>query len=312
MSDSALLQVIDLYVSYRIVRKFTDIMSRVRSAVADVSFTLSEGETLGIVGGSGSGKTTLLKTIVGVLKPSKGGVIYRGVNVHGAKGELKKRIMAEIGYVPQEPSQSLNPRMKISSSVTEPLRALEVGKSDRYERARHILKVVGLPEEVLELYPRDLSIGMLQRVAIARALVTKPKLILLDEPTSSLDISTQAQILNFLNEMREVFNLSYIIVTHDINVASYLSERLAVMSHGTIVEEGPVHEVLEEPLHPYTKVLIEASKLREIEESLEEASTGCPFINLCNFRTDKCFEKLPPQIVIGSRRVKCWRYSDKL
>lgn len=311
MSNSALLQVIDLYVNYRIVRKFTDITSRVKNAVADVSFMLSEGETLGVVGGSGSGKTTLLKTIVGVLKPSKGEVIYRGVNVHSAKGELKKKIMAEIGYVPQESSQSLDPRMKISNSVTEPLRALGVSRSDRYERARYILKIVGLPEEVLELYPRDLSIGMLQRVAIARALVTKPKLVLLDEPTSSLDISTQAQILNFLREMREVFNLSYILVTHDISVASYLSERLAVMSHGTIIEEGPVNEVLEEPLHPYTKVLIEASKFREIEESLEEASTGCPFTNLCTFKTDACFEKLPPQIIIGARRVKCWRYSNK-
>jgi len=311
VSNSALLQVIDLYVNYRIVRKFTDIISRVRSAVADVSFTLNEGETLGVVGGSGSGKTTLLKTIVGILKPSKGEVVYRGVSVHNARGELKKKIMAEIGYVPQEPSQSLDPRMKISSSVTEPLRALRISKSDRYERAKHILKVVGLPEEVLELYPRDLSIGMLQRVAIARALITKPKLVLLDEPTSSLDISTQAQILNFLREMREVFNLSYILVTHDISVASYLSERLAVMSHGTIVEEGPANEVLEEPLHPYTKVLIEASKLREIEESLEEASAGCPFINLCTFKTSTCFRELPPQIVIGARRVKCWRYSNK-
>ncbi|MCS7128066.1 MAG: ABC transporter ATP-binding protein [Sulfolobales archaeon] len=311
MSNSTLLQVIDLYVNYRVVRKFTDITSRVRSAVAGVNFTLSEGETLGVVGGSGSGKTTLLKTIVGVLKPSKGEVIYRGVNVHNAKGELKKKIMAEIGYVPQEPSQSLDPRMKISSSVTEPLRALGVGKSDRYERARYILKVVGLSEEVLELYPRDLSIGMLQRVAIARALITKPKLVLLDEPTSSLDISTQAQILNFLREMKEVFNLSYIIVTHDISVASYLSERLAVMSHGTTIEEGSVDEVLNEPLHPYTRVLIEASKLKEIEESLEEASAGCPFINLCTFKTDVCFKKPPPQIAIGMRRVKCWRYSSK-
>ncbi len=312
MNSGALLQVVDLYVNYRVVRKFTDIVPRVKSAVSDVSFTLSEGETLGIVGGSGSGKTTLLKAIAGVLKPSKGEVVYRGVNVHAVKGELKKRVMTEIGYVPQEPSQSLDPRMRVSSSVTEPLRALGVSKSDRYERARHILKVVGLPEEVLELYPRDLSIGMLQRVAIARALVTKPKLVLLDEPTSSLDISTQAQILNFLREMREVFNLSYILVTHDISVASYLSERRAVMSHGTIVEEGRVNEVLEEPLHPYTKVLVEAFKLGEIEESLEEASAGCPFINLCKFKTYICFERIPPQVVVGLRKVRCWRYSSKL
>jgi len=303
-----ILRVEDLRAVFRVPRGHLRLGYRYVEAVRGAHLEVEARSVVGIVGGSGSGKSTLLKSVLGLVKPSSGSIIFKGVDLTKVSSGERKRFVREMSYVPQEPSRSVNPKMRVFDAVAEPLKPLKLGKEEVQSRVISALSLVDLDEDVAWMYVKELSGGMVQRVAIARALVYKPSLILLDEPTSSLDVSVQAQILNLLKDLREMLGLTYVFVSHDIDVVSYISDRIAVMVGGRIVEEGPTEKVLEEPLHPYTSVLLNPEKLTgEIDVSTEH---GCPIASWCPWRSEKCLRERPPRIRIeGSRTVECWHYA---
>jgi len=303
-----ILRVEDLRVVFRVPRGHLRLGYRYVEAVRGAHLEVEAGSAVGVVGGSGSGKSTLLKSVLGLVKPSSGSIIFKGVDLTKVSSSKRRRLVREIGYVPQEPSRSVNPKMRVFDAVAEPLKPLKLGREEVQSRVISALSLVDLDEDVAWMYVKELSGGMVQRVAIARALVYKPSLILLDEPTSSLDVSVQAQILNLLKDLREMLGLTYVFVSHDIDVVSYISDRIAVMVGGRIVEEGPTEKVLEEPLHPYTSVLLNPEKLiGEIDVSTEY---GCPIASWCPWRSEKCLRERPPRVRIESgRTAECWRYA---
>jgi ABC-type glutathione transport system ATPase component len=217
---------------------------RTLTAVDDVSFELHREETLGIVGESGSGKTTLMKLLLGLERPDRGSVTYLG-------GSLRR----DVQVVFQDPASALDPRMRVDDIVQEPMRVLRI-EGDRCARVRELLDAVGLPRDAAQKYPHEFSGGQRQRIAIARALAPRPRVLIGDEPVSALDVSVRAQILNLLEDLRVGFQLTLVLVSHDLSVVRHMSDRLLVMSRGRVVESGPTREVFRSPQHAYTRLLL--------------------------------------------------------
>lgn len=266
-------------------------------ALNRVSVKLFQGETLGLIGESGSGKTTLGKIILDIEKPSEGKALYRGKDLRELKGEAYRQYRVNVQTVFQNPQSSLNPRWRIWKIVTEGLRINNILKSkeELIERGRELLSLVHLSEETLFKYPHQLSGGQKQRVAIARAIALKPEVIVADEPTSALDVSVQAQIVNLFLELQKKFSISYLFISHSIPVVEAVSDKVAVMYKGYIVEEGKTEEVLGKPVHPYTELLLNSlpgkrieGKAAELVEASEFAETGCPFYPRCPKRKKEC------------------------
>jgi peptide/nickel transport system ATP-binding protein len=229
-------------------------------AVDGVHVHVAEGEALGIVGESGSGKTTLAKLFLLLERPTAGGVRFEGKEVHAFGRQELARYRRSVQAVFQDPYSSLNPRMRVDNIIAEPLPAADgLSRAVIRERVAAALDLVGLNRNSAALYPHEFSGGQRQRIAIARALVTYPKFIILDEPVSALDVSIRAQILNLLKGLQERLQLAYIMITHDLAAARYLSTRLAVMYAGKVVETGACDEVYTAPLHPYTQALLSAA-----------------------------------------------------
>jgi oligopeptide/dipeptide ABC transporter ATP-binding protein len=229
-------------------------------AVDGVSVGVAEGETLGIVGESGSGKTTLAKMFLLLERPTGGTLRFEGKDVSDFGREDLARYRRSVQAVFQDPYSSLNPRMRIQSIVAEPLPRTDVGRGvTARERVGEALELVGLKRSSAALYPHEFSGGQRQRIAIARALSTYPKLVVLDEPVSALDVSIRAQILNLLKNLQEQLGLAYVVISHDLAAARYLSSSLAVMYSGKLVETGPCDAVYADPLHPYTQALLSAA-----------------------------------------------------
>jgi len=241
---------------YKSIKGFKSLIKRVEIVLRDISFTVEKGERVAIIGESGSGKTTILRVILGLLKPISGKVLIYGKDLYSLPSDQKLQILRRIGYVPQDPYRSLNPVLKIKYIVGEPLEAAGVEWRHIEEKAREVLKIVGLPQSILNDTAEELSGGMRQRVLIARAIIAEPEILVLDEPTSALDVSIQAQIINLLNSIYDTFKVTMITVTHDLGVAQYLADRLIILKSGKIVEEGSVDEVLRNPKSEYTKSLI--------------------------------------------------------
>jgi ABC-type glutathione transport system ATPase component len=241
---------------YKSIKGFKSLIKRVEIVLRDISFTVEKGERVAIIGESGSGKTTILRVILGLLKPISGKVLIYGKDLYSLPSDQKLQILRRIGYVPQDPYRSLNPVLKIKYIVGEPLEAAGVKWRHIEERASEVLKIVGLPQSILNDTAEELSGGMRQRVLIARAIIAEPEILVLDEPTSALDVSIQAQIINLLNSIYDTFKVTMITVTHDLGVAQYLADRLIILKSGKIVEEGSVDEVLRNPKSEYTKSLI--------------------------------------------------------
>lgn len=229
-------------------------------AVDDISFTLYKGETLGIVGESGCGKSTLARTILRLLEPTKGSIEYRGRQVLDMDRKELRSIRKNMQIVFQDPYSSLHPRMKIYDIISEPLKINKVMKeeSQTRERVRELIKMVGLDELYLNRYPHEFSGGQRQRIVIARALATNPELLVCDEPVSALDVSVRAQILNLLVDLQVQLGLTYIFISHDLSVVEHISDRLAIMYLGQIVEIGRTNHIFENPNHPYTQALLSA------------------------------------------------------
>jgi len=229
-------------------------------AVDGVSLQVAEGETLGIVGESGSGKTTLAKLFLLLTKPTSGALLFDGQEVSAFAKEDLTRYRRAVQAVFQDPYSSLNPRMRVADIIAEPLPPeVSASRATMRERVAQALELVGLNQESAALYPHEFSGGQRQRIAIARALVTYPKLIILDEPVSALDVSIRAQILNLLKGLQERLGLAYVMISHDLAAARYLSTRLAVMYAGKLVEMGECDTVYATPRHPYTQALLSAA-----------------------------------------------------
>lgn len=228
-------------------------------AVNDVSFAVSRGETVGIVGESGCGKSTLARVMVGLQKPTEGEALFNGAPLDLGGGG-RKALGRVVSVVFQDPATALNPRMVVREQLSDPMRVHGIGSSRvREERVRELIHLVGLPQSTLDVLPRQISGGQRQRVAIARALVLEPDVVVADEPTSALDVSVRAQVLNLLTDLKDQLGLGLVFISHDINTVRYVSDRLAVMLLGRIVETGPADEVFENPSHDYTRVLLNAT-----------------------------------------------------
>lgn len=226
-------------------------------AIDDVSLTINEGETLGLVGESGSGKTTLGRSILQLESIDEGEIHFDGQSFKNVSKDEKKQMLQKMQIIFQDPYSSLNPRRTALEQVLEPL-LLQFDKSVATEKAINILKKVGFTEDMLHKYPKEFSGGQRQRIGIARAVVVKPAFILCDEPISALDVSIQAQVINLLIELQEELKLTYLFISHDLSMVRYISDRIAVMYLGKIVEMGPSETIFENPQHAYTKRLLEA------------------------------------------------------
>jgi peptide/nickel transport system ATP-binding protein len=216
------------------------------TAVDDVSFELRREETLGVVGESGSGKTTLMKLLLGLERADAGTVTYLGSSLR-----------REVQVVFQDPASALDPRMRVDEIILEPLHVLRIG-GDRRARLRELLEAVGLPQDAAQRYPHEFSGGQRQRIAIARALAPRPRVLIGDEPVSALDVSVRAQVLNLLEDLRVDFQLTLVLVSHDLSVVRHMCERLLVMRAGRIVEAGPTRDIFRAPQHPYTRLLLDS------------------------------------------------------
>jgi len=282
-----------------------------------ISFSLRQGETFGIVGETGSGKTTLARTLVGIYKPKDCKVTLYGKRVDFRKKEGILLLRKTIGIVFQDPVGSLNPRVTVYDIISEGIPVGEKLKEEqKAEKVREAARLVDLPESKLESYPTELSGGEKQRVSLARTIIGGKKILVLDEPTSSLDVSIQAQILNLLIRLKKELSISYIFITHDLNVIKYMCDRVAVLYYGQILEQGNTEEIFEHPRHPYSSDLVAANisfssttKFSEVQESGEPTKEGCVYKNSCSKRFASC-DNEPPVIDYGKGTVKCWLYSN--
>ena len=259
MADAPLLEVKDLQTWFPIRR---GLLQRIRGhvkAVDGVSFSLRKGETLGLVGESGCGKTTVGRTLLRLIEPTGGQVLFEGRDVRRMAGEELRLLRRRMQIIFQDPGGSLNPRMRVGRIVGEPLEVHGVAKGEELrEMVERLLERCGLWAAAADRYPHEFSGGQRQRIGIARALALKPSLIVCDEPTSALDVSIQSQILNLLKDLQDEFQLSYLFISHDMAVIHHICDRVAVMYDGRIVEEGTRDEVIQRPRHPYTQRLLAA------------------------------------------------------
>ena len=250
-------------------------------AVDGVSFALEEGETLGLVGESGCGKSTVAKSVVRLLKPTAGTVVFEGHDITRSRPGALRSLRRQMQMVFQDPAESLNPRHTIGQILEEPFVIQKLGtRTERGEWASDLLRRVGLPEDALSRYPFEFSGGQRQRIGIARALALKPRLIVCDEPVSALDVSVQAQVLNLLLELQTNFKLAYLFIAHDLSVVQHMSDRVAVMYLGKIVELAPAADLYRNPRHAYTKALLDAipqaDPLRRHERKLLKGDVPSP------------------------------------
>jgi peptide/nickel transport system ATP-binding protein len=240
--------------------------------VEDVSFSIPRGQTLGLVGESGSGKTTVGKMIVRAITPDSGTILLDGEDVLTATGAKRMEMQRRVQMVFQDPVSSLSPHMTIGSILTEPLEVHAVGdRASRKQIARDLMRAVGLPERDLSRYPHSFSGGQRQRIGIARALALGPELIVCDEATSALDVSVQAQVLNLLKDLQKDLGLTYLFISHNLAVVNYMSDQVAVMQQGRIVEIGPRDIVMQDPVHPYTRALLAAVPYPDLDRPLDFA-----------------------------------------
>ena len=295
--------------------------SAVVRAVDAVSFTIAGGTTLGLVGESGCGKTTTSKLILGLERPTAGSIRFEGRDVHalGRAGEREYRRFVQAVF--QDPYASLDPRMRVGAIVAEPLVInSDLSAGARRRRVAELLDVVGLPERAAILYPHEFSGGQRQRIAIARALALSPKLIVLDEPVSALDVSIRAQVLNLLTDLQKRLSVSYLFIAHDLAAVAHMSHTIAVMYLGRIVEFGDVDAVALTPKHPYTRALFAAAMPVDVDAPREEITlsgevpspltppSGCHFHPRCPFAMERCAVETPALRAEAGRLVACHLY----
>lgn len=313
-----LLEVKDLHQRYPIFKGIFRKEAGAIHALNGVDLTVNEGETLAIVGESGCGKSTLAQGIIRLIEPTKGTVVFLGKDITHLKQKALLPYRKEIQMVFQDPYSSLNPKKTVGQIISEPLlvHGLATTKEEAYERALSTLVEVGLSKEAATRYPHQFSGGQQQRIAIGRALILQPKLILLDEAVSSLDLSVQAQILNLLADLKGRYKLSYLFITHDLRVVESFADRVIVLYMGKVMESAPVEELFKSPNHPYTQALLSAiprenpwEEARHVPLKGEVPSplhppTGCPFRTRCPYAQPICAEP-PPEKTKGPHNWFC-------
>ena len=294
-------------------------------AVDDVSFTINKGETLGLVGESGCGKTTVGRTILRLYEPTSGEIFYNGQKIEDKKSIKEFRKHATMVF--QDPYSSLNPRMTVSDIIAEPLDVYKMydSKEDRRNRVLELMSYVGLNSEHASRYAHEFSGGQRQRIGIARSLALNPDFIVCDEPVSALDVSIQAQVINMFDELQEKLSLTYLFIAHDLLVVRHISDRIAVMYLGHMVELADANEIYNHPLHPYSKSLISAVPLPDPKAARANkrialsgdipsplnAPSGCPFRTRCSHATEACAGEMPElRDVGGGHLVACHRIGD--
>jgi oligopeptide/dipeptide ABC transporter ATP-binding protein len=291
-------------------------------AVDGVSFDIAPGETLGLVGESGSGKSTIAKAVLGLQPPTSGTIRLQERDITHASLRRRRVVAIDLRVVFQDPYSSLNPAQTIGETLIEPLQLLRVPKKEQWQRAAEALRSVGLPEDALTRRPPQFSGGQRQRIAIARALVCRPKVIVLDEPVSALDLSTQAQVLNLLADLRDQHQLALLFIAHDLAVVRFLAQRVVVLYRGQVMETGPVEDVTQHARHPYTLALNAAAPVpnpakqarrRAAREALgvgmagdaQPSAAGCPFASRCPLVTDICRTERPALRLIEGSQTAC-------
>ncbi|NBX17017.1 MAG: dipeptide ABC transporter ATP-binding protein [Proteobacteria bacterium] len=298
---------------------FGQVIGRVH-AVDNISFTVRKGKTLGLVGESGCGKSTLGRTILRLTEPSGGEIIYEGKNISKISSPEMRALRKDLQIIFQDPFASLNPRMSIREILSEPfeIHGLYPDAAERRTQVIELLKEVGLNPEAADRYPHEFSGGQRQRIGIARALALKPKLIVADEPVSALDVSIQSQILNLMMDLRDKYGLSYIFIAHDLAVIEHISDEIAVMYLGKIVEHTDSRSLYRQPLHPYTQALISsipepkvgAKKERKVLQgdvpSPINPPAGCRFNTRCPYAKDQCRSEEPVLRNMGSTETPHW------
>lgn len=320
-----ILEVDSLNVRFPLRRGILGRGPRFFDAVTNVSFNIAPGETLGLVGESGSGKTTIGRAILRLVRPTDGAVRVDGVDVSTAKGPALRRMRSDVQVVFQDPYSSLNPSLTVGSALTESLQQhRDLSADEARNEATKLLEQVGLNRSHLDRYPQQFSGGQRQRIAIARALAPNPRLLVCDEPVSALDVSTQAQVVNLLGDLQHDLGLALLFVAHDLTVVRHLSNRIAVMYLGRLVEIGPAARVYDKPVHPYTKALlasvpdpnpIRQRARRSEREAVANSSTaagirrdlpGCSFQTRCPHVMEVCRTEVPPMAsTIGGVEVAC-------
>ncbi len=295
-------------------------------AVDGLSFTVKRGETLGLVGESGCGKSTTGRAILQLHRPTSGSVMFDGQDLTKIKGEAMRQMRRKVQIIFQDPYASLNPRMTVGDIIGEPIRVhkLRTGKDVRI-RVEELLKVVGLNPYFINRYPHEFSGGQRQRIGIARALAVEPDFIICDEPVSALDVSIQAQIINLLQDLQKEFNLTYLFIAHNLSVVKHISDRVAVMYLGKMVELAPAAQLYIRPMHPYTQALLSAVPIPdpEIEKNRQRIilqgdvpsplnpPSGCYFHTRCPLVIDKCRVEEPPFTDYGGGHfAACWRANE--
>ena len=292
-------------------------------ALKDVDLEVYEDEILGLVGESGCGKSTLAKTIVQLIEPDSGSIFFKGEDIVKLSSKEKRILKKDMQYIFQDPKSALNNKKTIGWLLEEPLKVhTKMSKIERKERVKEMLDLVGLSYEYIDRHPYGLSGGQAQRIAILCALINKPSFVIADEAVSALDVSIQAQILNFLQCLKKEMNVTMIFITHDLSVCHYMSDRIAVMYSGRIVEIGDADTIYTNPKHPYTQELFQSiltihSKLTDFKtndvEKLTCGKNGCEYAPNCSYKMEKCINNLPDEYKTeDGSKVRCFLYENKI
>ncbi|MFH1117814.1 MAG: oligopeptide/dipeptide ABC transporter ATP-binding protein [Pseudomonadota bacterium] len=320
-SNNAILKVQGLKKYFPVQRGFfRKVIGHVK-AVDGVDLQIGERKTLGLVGESGCGKSTIGRLILMLLDPDNGSIVYRGQEISQFTRQDMKPLRREMQIIFQDPYGSLNPRMTVGQSIEEGLRILGIrGHGERKARVEHLLQLVGITASAAHLYPHEFSGGQRQRIGIARALSVEPSLIICDEPVSALDVSIQAQIINLLEDLKVRLGLSYLLISHDLNVVGYMSDAVAVMYLGHIMEYGSGDDLFDSPLHPYTLALLSAAPAadgqtrpghRELKGDVPtpfNPPPGCKFQGRCPLVEDRCRKEEIAFCPVGNgHMVRCWK-----
>ncbi|MEA4849045.1 MAG: oligopeptide/dipeptide ABC transporter ATP-binding protein [Clostridiaceae bacterium] len=286
-------------------------------AVDDVSFSIEEGRTLGLVGESGCGKSTCGRTILRLIEPTSGEVNFDGRDILTLSKKELRKYRKNMQIIFQDPFSSINPRKTVGQTIAQPLQLHRIcgSKGEREERVKEIMDIVGLAPRLINAYPHELDGGRRQRIGIARALAMDPKFIVCDEPVSALDVSIQAQVLNLMKELQEERGLTYLFITHDLSVVNHFSDDIAVMYLGKLIEKAPSDELFTNPTHPYTKALLSAIPIPDVDNRRERIllkgeisspinpKAACRFANRCIYAMERCHEEEPQLRDLGNNHM---------